>query len=80
MELPTGNLLRAGRALAGLTGTQLAKEAGCDASTISRLEAAGTKHVAGHTLKVEAIVQALKRKGVQVIDDHTVTLIKKPRR
>lgn len=76
--LPTGNLLRAARALAGLTSVQLAALAGVDASTISRLESSRAKPVRGLAESVDRVIHVLEAKGV-VIESDGVRL-KKPRR
>ena len=75
MTLPSGNLLRAGRALAGLKASELAKLAGLDPSTISRLENAGSRSVRGQAQTVDAVVQALAHKGIEISADG-VRLIK----
>jgi transcriptional regulator with XRE-family HTH domain len=82
MVLPTGNQLRAARALAGLKATELARLAKIDASTISRLESARHKNVHGMAQTVDAVVQALNRKGVRIVNDETQTavVLKKSRR
>src|SRR5262249_25630411 len=81
MTLPTGNLLRAARALADLTATELAKLARIDASTISRMESAGNKPVRGQAGTVDAVLRALKARGVEIdSEDGVVRLAKKPRR
>jgi transcriptional regulator with XRE-family HTH domain len=79
MALPTGNLLRAARALAGLKAGQLADLAGVDASTISRLESAGTGRVRGQAQTVDDVTRALKAKGVEIFETG-VRLIEKPTR
>jgi transcriptional regulator with XRE-family HTH domain len=75
MVLPTGNQLKAARALAGLKGTELARLAKVDASTLSRLESARAKNVRGMAKTVDAVVQALNRKGVRIVDDETQTAV-----
>jgi hypothetical protein len=68
--------------LAGLKATELARLAKIDASTISRLESARHKNVRGQAQTVDAVVQALNRKGVRIVDEETQTavVIKKSRR
>jgi predicted transcriptional regulator len=80
MTLPTGNQLRAARAFAGLKSTELADLAGVNQATISRLENFGRKHVGGNVKTVDAVRKALAQRGVEIVDDHTVRLIKRPKR
>ena len=77
--MPTGNHLRAARALAGLTAGQLAALAGVDASTVSRLENARHKKVGGQAMTVDKLQEALLKRGVQITEDG-VFFAKKPRR
>jgi transcriptional regulator with XRE-family HTH domain len=76
--LPTGNMLKAARALADLTSVELARLAKIDASTISRMETSGARPVRGQAGTVDAVVRALEAKGV-VIESDGVRL-RKPRR
>ena len=80
--MPTGNQLRAARALAGLKATELARLAKIDASTISRLESTRHKNVRGLAETVDAVVQALQRKGVRIVDEEmqVAVVLKKGRR
>lgn len=75
--MPTGRAIKAGRVLAGLTGMQLAKAAGIDASTLSRLEKSGIAAVSGKVY--ERVINALKHAGVE-IEGTTLRLTRKPRR
>jgi transcriptional regulator with XRE-family HTH domain len=75
--LPTGNMLKAARALAGLTSVELARLARVDASTISRMETSGSRPVRGQAGSVDSVVRALEAKGV-VIEADGVRL-RKPR-
>jgi transcriptional regulator with XRE-family HTH domain len=77
MTLPTGNMMRAARALAGLKAAELAKLAGVDQSTISRLETFGRKTVAGHAGTVEAVVRVLRSRGVEITEDGGVRPVKR---
>jgi len=77
--LPSGNALKAARALAGLKAAELARMAGIDASTISRLEGAGPKPVRGYAGTVDAVQRALRSRGVE-ITENGVQLVKRPRR
>lgn len=76
--MPSGRTLKAARTLAGLTAAQLADAAGIDASTLSRLEAGGINAVSGRVYA--AVIDALRKAGVEVIDGNTLRAIKKPRR
>lgn len=78
MALPTGNMMRAARALAGLTSVELARLAGIDQSTISRMEMFGRKTVGGHAGTVDSVMKALREKGVEITDDG-VRLTRRPR-
>jgi transcriptional regulator with XRE-family HTH domain len=80
MALPTGNQLKAARALAGLKAAQLAAKAGIDASTVSRLESSRHRSVTGMAQTVEAVLKALAQAGVRINEDGSVSPIKKPRR
>jgi len=77
--LPTGNQLRAARALADLTLVHLAALAKMDASTISRMESSGPRPVRGQAATIEAVVKALEAKGVVIEPDGGVRP-RKPRR
>jgi transcriptional regulator with XRE-family HTH domain len=77
--LPTGNQLRAARALADLTLVYLAALAKMDASTISRMESSGPRPVRGQAATIEAVVKALEAKGVVIEPDGGVRP-RKPRR
>lgn len=80
MVLPTGFQLRAARALAGLQAAKLAKMAGINAATISRLEKSRHRSVTGMAQTVEAVLKALAQAGVRINEDGSVSPIKKPRR
>jgi hypothetical protein len=80
MVLPTGNLLKAGRALAGLRSGQLARLAEIDPSTLSRLEAFGSKPVRGQAPNIDAIISQLKARGVEITEDGVRLISKKPKR
>jgi transcriptional regulator with XRE-family HTH domain len=79
MALPTGNMLRAARALAGLRAAELAKLARIDQSTISRMETFGRKTVGGHAGTVDAVVKALAQHGVEITEDGVKLAKKRPR-
>jgi transcriptional regulator with XRE-family HTH domain len=81
MALPTGNMLRAARALAGLRAAELAFLAKVDPTTISRIENAKQKPVRGQIATIDAVIGALKTKGVEIdADSGVLRLVKKPRR
>jgi transcriptional regulator with XRE-family HTH domain len=69
MRVPTGDMLAAARRLVGLRQTELAKAAGLDASTLSRMEGAGNKPVKALSQNLEAVLDALRRAGVEIEDD-----------
>lgn len=77
--LPSGHILKAGRALAGLTSTQLAKLAKIDASTISRMESSGPKPVHALADSLERVVRALEAKGVLITENGVELAKKRPR-
>jgi transcriptional regulator with XRE-family HTH domain len=70
-------MLKAARALAGLTSVELARLANIDASTISRMETSGARPVRGEAGSVDSVVRALEARGV-VIEADGVRL-RKPR-
>ena len=57
-------MLKAARALAGLTSVELARLANIDASTISRMETSGARPVRGEAGSVDSVVRALEARGV----------------
>jgi transcriptional regulator with XRE-family HTH domain len=61
-----------------LTQVELAKAAGIDASTLSRMEGAGAKPVKALTQNLEAILNALRHAGVEIEDD-AIRLVKRRR-
>ena len=76
--MPSGNMLKAARALAGLRAAQLATLAKIDASTVSRLEVSGHRAVRGQAGTVDAVIRLLKARGVEITEDG-VKLTRKPR-
>ena len=74
--MPSGRILKAARALAGLKSAELAKLAGVDPTTISRLESTGGRPVKGYASTIETVRQVLKEHGVEY-DERGVYLIKK---
>lgn len=65
--------------MAGLDQRQLAKKAGIDASTLSRMESAGAKTARGHGSTIEVVIEALARCGVELADDGSIRPIPKKR-
>ena len=78
--LPTGRQLSAARVLAGLDQKQLAKLAGLDPSTVSRMEASDLAVARGHGRNIEAVLIALEKKGVTIAADGSIQQSGKPRR
>jgi transcriptional regulator with XRE-family HTH domain len=78
MKLPTGALLAAARRAAGLKQSELAREARIDPSTLSRIENAAT--VTASVQNLQAILDVLRRHGVEVGDDTIRLLPKRSRR
>jgi transcriptional regulator with XRE-family HTH domain len=74
----TGNLLRAARHAAGLHQMELARKAGIDPATLSRMEGFGFKPIGALTRNLEAVLDALKANGVELTET-TITLTKKRR-
>jgi transcriptional regulator with XRE-family HTH domain len=77
VDMPTARAIKAARVLAGLTGAELAKRAGIDPGTLSRLENGGVAAVSGKNF--EAVINALRKAGVEV-EGTTIKLVGKPRR
>jgi transcriptional regulator with XRE-family HTH domain len=69
MKMPTGRLLAAARHAAGLKQADLAREAGIDQTTLSRMESAGAKPVGGGTRNLDRVLDALRRHGVELEED-----------
>jgi transcriptional regulator with XRE-family HTH domain len=61
--------LIAALSLIGWSQAELAKLAGIDASTISRMENFGRKAVGGQAATVDAVRAALTKRGVEITDD-----------
>jgi transcriptional regulator with XRE-family HTH domain len=66
MYLPTGNELKAARALAGLRTGEVATLAKVDNSTLSRLEGFGPHTVRGHSVTIAKIIKVLTQHGVEI--------------
>jgi transcriptional regulator with XRE-family HTH domain len=69
MRVPNGWLLKAARIAVGVHQAQLAREAGLDPSTLSRIENSGAKPVSATARNLEALLEVLRRHGVEVLDD-----------
>lgn len=69
MRVPTGNLLAAARRAAGLQQAELASLAGVDSSTISRIESCGKQPVKATSRNLDAVLDALRANGVEVLED-----------
>jgi hypothetical protein len=67
--LPTGNILRAARALAGITSVELGRLAKIDPSTVSRMESTGKKPVRAMADTVDRVLKVLTAKGVVIEAD-----------
>jgi hypothetical protein len=76
MKVPSGRLLAAGRRVAGQA--DLVREAGIDPTTLSRMESAGADPVRGSTRNLQAVLDALRKHGVE-IDEDSIRLVKKRR-
>ena len=68
----TGEQIRAGRALIGISGRELSEMSGISYPTIQRIESSGTDKSAIAT--ISAILNALEAKGVQFLDAGQVAL------
>jgi transcriptional regulator with XRE-family HTH domain len=65
MLLSTGNQLRAARALAGLTQSELAKRCGMHINSISAMEKRGTKSLTSGLDTLNEVVRALESLGIE---------------
>jgi hypothetical protein len=63
----------------GLRQRTVADRAGVDVTTLVRMESYGAKPVRGYAANVEAVVNVLRKAGVE-ITDNGVQLVKPPRR
>jgi len=64
--LTTGNQLKAARALAGLSQTQLATRAGLNVTTISAMEGKGVATLGSGLDTIKAVMDALGEAGVEL--------------
>ena len=62
----TGEQIRAGRALIGISGRELSEMSGISYPTIQRIESSGTDKSAIAT--ITAILKALEARGIQFLD------------
>jgi hypothetical protein len=79
MKVPTGRLLAAARHAAGLKQAELARDAGIDQATLSRMEGAGLQTIGGSNRKLQSVLDALRRHGVEV-DEDSIRIVKRGRR
>jgi transcriptional regulator with XRE-family HTH domain len=79
MKIPTGRLLAAARHAAGLRQAELARDAGIDQTTLSRMEGAGAKPIGGAIRNLDRVLDALRRHGVEV-DEDSIRIVRKGRR
>ena len=71
-RLPSGFQIKAARSLIGLHQSQLAKDAGVDTGTVSRMEAAGKQSARGLARNVEAAVNALAKAGIELGENGSI--------
>ena len=67
--MPTGNQLKAARALAGLEQRQVAVKAKINVTTLFRMEDCGDRPVRGLAHNVEAVIDVLRKEGVEITSD-----------
>jgi predicted transcriptional regulator len=77
--MPTGREIAAARTLLGIGQRELAEKAGLNAATINRMEQSGHGPVRGQGRNIQAVLDALRKGGVE-IDDLGIRLIKKGKR
>jgi predicted transcriptional regulator len=78
MTLPTGNQLRAARSLVGLEQREVAKRAKVSIATLIRMEGSGRDKVRSLGTNIEAVLEVLRKAGVEITDDpHGVHLTRK---
>lgn len=65
----TGNQIRAARALVGMDQQALADKATIGINTVRNMEGAGTERIRVRTDTLDAVVDALKRAGVAIVDE-----------
>jgi len=79
LNLPTGFQIKAARSLIGWKQRDLAKAANLDVATIIRMEKCGHGYVKARGLNLQATLEALRGKGVEIEGD-TLRQTKRPRR
>lgn len=79
MNLPTGFQIKAARSLIGWKQRDLAKAANLDVATVIRMEKCGHGYVTARGLNLQATLEALRGKGVEILEDG-VRLTKKQTR
>jgi predicted transcriptional regulator len=72
MQMPSGRQLRAGRILAGLDQSELAKLAKVHVTTIVRLEAFEAQQVRGQSGTITAVVNALAKAGIEIGENGSI--------
>jgi predicted transcriptional regulator len=77
-DLPSGYQLRAARSLIGRSQADLAKASEVDHTTIARLEKAGHGPVPRQSRKLQAIISALRKAGVEFIEAGVAANTKAP--
>jgi transcriptional regulator with XRE-family HTH domain len=77
--LPMGRAIKAARVLVGMSARELARDAGCDPSTVHRLESSGSRPISASAATWEALKAALLRRGVTIEPDG-LRLVRRPRR
>ncbi|NZD53543.1 hypothetical protein [Rhizobium leguminosarum] len=65
----TGNQIRAARALVGMDQQALADKATIGINTVRNMEGAGAERIRVRTDTLDAVVDALKRAGVVIVDE-----------
>jgi transcriptional regulator with XRE-family HTH domain len=66
--LTTGNQLKAARALAGLSQTQLAAAARINVTTVSAMEGKGSATLGSGLDTIKAVMDALEAAGIELLD------------
>jgi transcriptional regulator with XRE-family HTH domain len=79
MRVPSGDLIAAARRAVGLSQIELARAAGIGQSTLSRMEGSGSKPVHALSQNLEAVLEALRKAGVELPDENTIRLVKRRR-
>ena len=77
--LTTGNQLRAGRALVGMTQIRLAEATGLNANTIRDMEAKGESPLTSSYQTVLAVQRALEAAGVEFLNGGSPGVRLKPK-